>query len=154
MINNSVKLWRLKLYCLFCSILSLRKFCCICLTVLFEGVWHRWLQNIISMMFYMNLIIFWMLSLQKLVGSGSLEDVLDPAQVNPQFIMDNMTKVNKHGVVSLEDKTGRLDMCHFSLKMVANIIFSHSDCFLLFCPPLRRRFTSLGFVCHEMSCKL
>lgn len=57
-----------------------------------------------------------MLSLQKLVGSGSLEDVLDPAQVNPQFIMDNMTKVNKHGVVSLEDKTGRLDMCHFSLK--------------------------------------
>jgi len=57
-----------------------------------------------------------MLSLQKLVGSGSLEDVLDPAQVNPQFIIDNMTKVNKHGVVSLEDKTGRLDACHFSLN--------------------------------------
>ncbi len=56
-----------------------------------------------------------MLSLQKVVGSESLEDVLDPAQVNPQFIVYNMTKVNKHGVVSLEDKTGRPDMCLFSL---------------------------------------
>lgn len=57
-----------------------------------------------------------MLSLQKLVGSGALEDVLDPAQVNPQFIVYNMTQVNKHGVVSLEDKTGRLDMCHHGQK--------------------------------------
>ncbi|XP_056115509.1 DEP domain-containing protein 1A isoform X2 [Rhinichthys klamathensis goyatoka] len=59
--------------------------------------------------------------LQKLVGSGSLEDVLDPAQVNPQFIMDNMTKVNKHGVVSLEDKTE--DLPHWvlsAMKCLAN----------------------------------
>ncbi len=64
-------------------------------------------------MFYMMFcVIFWMLSLQKVVGSGSLEEVLDPAQVNPQFIVHNMNKVNKHGVVSLEDKTG---MCLFSL---------------------------------------
>ncbi|XP_067250713.1 DEP domain-containing protein 1A isoform X3 [Chanodichthys erythropterus] len=52
--------------------------------------------------------------LQKLVGSGSLEDVLDPAQVNPQFIVYNMTKVNKHGVVSLEDKTE--DLPHWVLS--------------------------------------
>uniref|UniRef100_A0A8C2FQG4 DEP domain containing 1a n=1 Tax=Cyprinus carpio TaxID=7962 RepID=A0A8C2FQG4_CYPCA len=59
--------------------------------------------------------------LQKLVGSGSLEDVLDPAQVNPQFIIYNMTKVNKHGVVSLEDKTD--DLPHWvlsAMKCLAN----------------------------------
>lgn len=95
-----------------------------------------------------------MLSLQKLVGSGSLEDVLDPAEVNPQFIVYNMTKVNKHGVVSLEDKTGRPNVSFQSKKMVANDIFLHSDYFLLFCPPFCRRFTTLGFVCNEMSCKL
>ncbi|XP_016146974.1 DEP domain-containing protein 1A-like [Sinocyclocheilus grahami] len=59
--------------------------------------------------------------LQKLVGSGSLEDVLDPAQVNPKFIVYNMTKVNKHGVVSLEDKTD--DLPHWvlsAMKCLAN----------------------------------
>ncbi|XP_026125041.1 DEP domain-containing protein 1A isoform X2 [Carassius auratus] len=59
--------------------------------------------------------------LQKLVGSGSLEDVLDPAQVNPQFIIYNMTKVNKHGVVSLDDKTD--DLPHWvlsAMKCLAN----------------------------------
>ncbi|XP_016378359.1 DEP domain-containing protein 1A-like [Sinocyclocheilus rhinocerous] len=59
--------------------------------------------------------------LQKLVGSGALEDVLDPAQVNPQFIVYNMTKVNKHGVVSLEDKTD--DLPHWvlsAMKCLAN----------------------------------
>ncbi|XP_043101963.1 DEP domain-containing protein 1A isoform X1 [Puntigrus tetrazona] len=59
--------------------------------------------------------------LQKLVGSGSLEDVLDPAQVNPQFIVYNMTKVNKHGVVSLEDKTDDLPYWVLSaMKCLAN----------------------------------
>uniref|UniRef100_A0A8C1RR64 DEP domain containing 1a n=1 Tax=Cyprinus carpio TaxID=7962 RepID=A0A8C1RR64_CYPCA len=59
--------------------------------------------------------------LQKLVGSGALEDVLDPAQVNPQFIVYNMTQVNKHGVVSLEDKTD--DLPHWvlsAMKCLAN----------------------------------
>ncbi|XP_067270208.1 DEP domain-containing protein 1A isoform X1 [Pseudorasbora parva] len=59
--------------------------------------------------------------LQKLVGSGSLEDVLDPAQVSPKFIVYNMTKVNKHGVVSLEDKTE--DLPHWvlsAMKCLAN----------------------------------
>ncbi|XP_057212208.1 DEP domain-containing protein 1A isoform X3 [Triplophysa rosa] len=59
--------------------------------------------------------------LQKLLGSWCLDDVLDPAQVNPQFIVYNMTKVNKHGVVSLEDKTE--DLPHWvlsAMKCLAN----------------------------------
>ncbi|XP_065104578.1 DEP domain-containing protein 1A isoform X2 [Paramisgurnus dabryanus] len=59
--------------------------------------------------------------LQKLLGSWCLEDVLDPSQVNPQFILHNMTKVNKHGVVSLEDKTE--DLPHWvlsAMKCLAN----------------------------------
>lgn len=59
--------------------------------------------------------------LQKLLGSWCLEDVLDPAQVNPQFIVYNMTKVNKHGVVYLEDKTE--DLPHWvlsAMKCLAN----------------------------------
>uniref|UniRef100_A0A673G2W8 Retinal Mueller cells isomerohydrolase n=1 Tax=Sinocyclocheilus rhinocerous TaxID=307959 RepID=A0A673G2W8_9TELE len=72
-----------------------------------------------------NIQVIWknvtLTHLQKLVGSGSLEDVLDPAQVNPQFIVYNMTKVNKHGVVSLEDKTD--DLPHWvlsAMKCLAN----------------------------------
>lgn len=37
----------------------------------------------------------------------SLDEVLDRQCVNPLDIIHNMTKVNKHGVVTLEDKTSR-----------------------------------------------
>lgn len=77
-----------------------------------------------------------MLSLQKLVGSGSLEDVLDPAQVNPQFIVYNMTKVNKHGVVSLEDKTGKPDVSFQSKKWWQMSYFHILIIFSYFVPPL------------------
>ncbi|XP_062308806.1 DEP domain-containing protein 1A isoform X1 [Osmerus eperlanus] len=43
--------------------------------------------------------------LQKILGVTALEDVLDLRHVNPQNIVYNMTNVNKHGVVTLEDKT-------------------------------------------------
>ncbi|XP_067086308.1 DEP domain-containing protein 1A [Osmerus mordax] len=43
--------------------------------------------------------------LQKILGVTALEDVLDLRHVNPQNIVYNMTTVNKHGVVTLEDKT-------------------------------------------------
>ncbi|XP_049341469.1 DEP domain-containing protein 1A isoform X1 [Astyanax mexicanus] len=59
--------------------------------------------------------------LQKLLGLPSLEEVLNPAQVNPRFIVYNMTKVNKHGVVTLEDKTD--DLPHWvlsAMKCLAN----------------------------------
>lgn len=47
-------------------------------------------------------------SLQKILGVESLDEVLDQRYANPQNIIHNMTKVNKHGVVTLDDKTGRL----------------------------------------------
>ncbi|XP_015211969.1 DEP domain-containing protein 1A isoform X2 [Lepisosteus oculatus] len=59
--------------------------------------------------------------LQKSLGLTSLEDVLDPAQVNPGHIVYNMTNVNKHGVVTLQDKTG--DLPHWvlsAMKCLAN----------------------------------
>ncbi|KAJ8408470.1 hypothetical protein AAFF_G00258840 [Aldrovandia affinis] len=59
--------------------------------------------------------------LQKTLGLISLEDMLDPAQVNTQHIVYNMTNVNKHGVVTLEDKTG--DLPHWvlsAMKCLAN----------------------------------
>lgn len=78
----------------------------------------------VCVMFSTNLKMLWNLSLQKLLGSWCLEDVLYPAQVNPQFIVYNMTKVNKHGVVSLEDKTGRPNICLISsiLKCQCHIL--------------------------------
>ncbi|XP_064189420.1 DEP domain-containing protein 1A isoform X1 [Anguilla rostrata] len=59
--------------------------------------------------------------LQKTLGLVSLEDVLDPAQVDSRYIVYNMTNVNKHGVVTLEDKTG--DLPHWvlsAMKCLAN----------------------------------
>lgn len=44
-------------------------------------------------------------SLQRILGCASLDEVLDQRNVNPQNIIHNMTKVNKHGVVTLDDKT-------------------------------------------------
>lgn len=44
-------------------------------------------------------------SLQRILGCASLDEVLDQLHVNPQNIIHNMTKVNKHGVVTLDDKT-------------------------------------------------
>lgn len=53
-------------------------------------------------------------SLKKILGVSSLDDVLDQYHVNPQNIVHNMTKVNKHGVVTLEDKTGRFRSSHIT----------------------------------------
>lgn len=53
-------------------------------------------------------------SLMKILGLSSLDDVLDQYHVNPQNIVHNMTKVNKHGVVTLEDKTGRFTSSHMA----------------------------------------
>ncbi|XP_066499223.1 DEP domain-containing protein 1A [Hoplias malabaricus] len=59
--------------------------------------------------------------LQKLLGLSSLDDVLYNAHVNSRFIVYNMTKVNKHGVVTLDDKTD--DLPHWvlsAMKCLAN----------------------------------
>ncbi|KAM9529886.1 DEP domain-containing protein 1A-like isoform 1-T1 [Salvelinus alpinus] len=57
--------------------------------------------------------------LQKTLGLTSLEDVLDPRHVNPQNIVFNMTNVNKHGVVTLEDKTD--DLPHWVLSAMKGL---------------------------------
>ncbi|KAK6484098.1 DEP domain-containing protein 1A-like [Huso huso] len=62
-----------------------------------------------------------LIHLQKTLGLTSLEEVLDPAQVNPHHIVYNMTNVNKHGVVTLQDKLG--DLPHWvlsAMKCLAN----------------------------------
>ncbi|XP_026871852.2 DEP domain-containing protein 1A [Electrophorus electricus] len=59
--------------------------------------------------------------LQKMLGLPSLDDILNPAQVCPHFIIYNMTKVNKHGVVALEDRMD--DLPHWvlsAMKCLAN----------------------------------
>ncbi|XP_031430524.1 DEP domain-containing protein 1A isoform X2 [Clupea harengus] len=59
--------------------------------------------------------------LQKILGLSSLEDVLDPTQVSSEHIVYNVTHVNKHGVVTLEDKTD--DLPHWvlsAMKCLAN----------------------------------
>ncbi|XP_078114523.1 DEP domain-containing protein 1A isoform X2 [Sander vitreus] len=57
--------------------------------------------------------------LQRILGVGSLDEVLDQRYVNPQNIIHNMTKVNKHGVVTLDDKTN--DLPHWVLSAMKSL---------------------------------
>uniref|UniRef100_A0A8C3A090 DEP domain containing 1a n=1 Tax=Cyclopterus lumpus TaxID=8103 RepID=A0A8C3A090_CYCLU len=57
--------------------------------------------------------------LQRILGVASLDEVLDQRYVNPQNIIHNMTKVNKHGVVTLDDKTN--DLPHWVLSAMKSL---------------------------------
>lgn len=57
--------------------------------------------------------------LQRILGVASLDEVLDHRSVNPQNIIHNMTKVNKHGVVTLDDKTN--DLPHWVLSAMKSL---------------------------------
>ncbi|XP_072245075.1 DEP domain-containing protein 1A [Leuresthes tenuis] len=57
--------------------------------------------------------------LQRILGVASLSEVLEQRSVNPQNIIHNMTKVNKHGVVTLEDKTN--DLPHWVLSAMKSL---------------------------------
>ncbi|XP_063283980.1 DEP domain-containing protein 1A isoform X1 [Pelobates fuscus] len=62
-----------------------------------------------------------LIHLQKILALPSLEEVLNPAQINPNHIMYNMTHTSKHGVVVLEEKTD--DLPHWvlsAMKCLAN----------------------------------
>ncbi|NP_001085413.1 DEP domain-containing protein 1A [Xenopus laevis] len=62
-----------------------------------------------------------MIHLQKILGLPSLEEVLNPAQIKPNYIRYNMTNTSKHGVVVLQDKTD--DLPHWvlsAMKCLAN----------------------------------
>ncbi|XP_076582599.1 DEP domain-containing protein 1A [Chaetodon auriga] len=57
--------------------------------------------------------------LQRILGVASLDGVLDQRCVNPQNIIHNMTKVNKHGVVTMDDKTN--DLPHWVLSAMKSL---------------------------------
>ncbi|XP_066228297.1 DEP domain-containing protein 1A isoform X3 [Saccopteryx leptura] len=59
--------------------------------------------------------------LQTILGVSSLEEVINPKQVIPQYIMYNMTNTSKQGVVILQDKSD--DLPHWvlsAMKCLAN----------------------------------
>ncbi|XP_027883748.1 DEP domain-containing protein 1A isoform X3 [Xiphophorus couchianus] len=57
--------------------------------------------------------------LQRILGVSSLDEVLDQRHINPQNIIHNMTNVNKHGVVTLEDKSN--DLPHWVLSAMKSL---------------------------------
>ncbi|XP_057696108.1 DEP domain-containing protein 1A [Corythoichthys intestinalis] len=57
--------------------------------------------------------------LQKILGIESLHQLLDHRSINPYNIIHNMTKVNKHGVVTLDDKTD--DLPHWVLSAMKSL---------------------------------
>ncbi|XP_071342365.1 DEP domain-containing protein 1A isoform X1 [Trachinotus anak] len=57
--------------------------------------------------------------LQRILGIASLDEVLNQRYINPQNIIHNMTKVNKHGVVTLDDKTN--DLPHWVLSAMKSL---------------------------------
>ncbi|XP_014867197.1 PREDICTED: DEP domain-containing protein 1A isoform X3 [Poecilia mexicana] len=60
-----------------------------------------------------------LIHLQRILGVSSLDEVLDQRHVNPQNIIHNMTNVNKHGVVTLEDKSN--DLPHWVLSAMKSL---------------------------------
>ncbi|XP_063746742.1 DEP domain-containing protein 1A isoform X2 [Eleginops maclovinus] len=60
-----------------------------------------------------------MTHLQRILSVASLDEVLDQRYVNPQNILHNMNNVNKHGVVTLDDKTN--DLPHWVLSAMKSL---------------------------------
>ncbi|NXI43283.1 DEP1A protein, partial [Galbula dea] len=55
-----------------------------------------------------------LMHLQTILGLPSLEEVLQPAQIVPEYVMYNMTHTSKHGVVILQNKSD--DLPHWVLS--------------------------------------
>ncbi|KFO85055.1 DEP domain-containing protein 1A, partial [Buceros rhinoceros silvestris] len=55
-----------------------------------------------------------LIHLQTILGLPSLEEVLQPSQIVPEYVMYNMTHTSKHGVVILQDKSE--DLPHWVLS--------------------------------------
>uniref|UniRef100_A0A8C2TV64 DEP domain containing 1 n=1 Tax=Coturnix japonica TaxID=93934 RepID=A0A8C2TV64_COTJA len=55
-----------------------------------------------------------LIHLQTILGLPSLEEVLQPAQIVPEYVMYNMTHTSKHGVVILQNKAE--DLPHWVLS--------------------------------------
>ncbi|XP_054069195.1 DEP domain-containing protein 1A isoform X2 [Rissa tridactyla] len=54
-----------------------------------------------------------LIHLQTILGLPSLEEVLQPSQIVPEYVIYNMTNTSKHGVVILQDKS---DLPHWVLS--------------------------------------
>ncbi|XP_068262833.1 DEP domain-containing protein 1A isoform X2 [Nyctibius grandis] len=54
-----------------------------------------------------------LIHLQTILGLPSLEEVLQPTQIVPEYVMYNMTNTSKHGVVILQNKS---DLPHWVLS--------------------------------------
>uniref|UniRef100_A0A2K6GBD7 DEP domain containing 1 n=1 Tax=Propithecus coquereli TaxID=379532 RepID=A0A2K6GBD7_PROCO len=109
--------------------------------------------------------------LQTILGVPSLEEVINPRQVIPQYIMYNMANTSKHGVVVLQDKSD--DLPHWvlsAMKCLANyyelfvnilgLLQPHLErvaidalqlCCLLLPPPNRRKLQLLMRMISQMS---
>ncbi|NWW44964.1 DEP1A protein, partial [Pedionomus torquatus] len=55
-----------------------------------------------------------LIHLQTILGLPSLEEVLQPTQIVPEYVIYNMTNTSKHGVVILQDKSE--DLPHWVLS--------------------------------------
>ncbi|KAM4655465.1 DEP domain-containing protein 1A isoform 3-T3 [Amazona ochrocephala] len=55
-----------------------------------------------------------LIHLQTILGLPSLEDVLQPTQIIPEYVIYNMTNTSKHGVVILQNKSE--DLPHWVLS--------------------------------------
>lgn len=55
-----------------------------------------------------------LIHLQTILGLPSLEEVLQPAQIIPEYVIYNMTNTSKHGVVILQNKSE--DLPHWVLS--------------------------------------
>ena len=49
-----------------------------------------------------------LIHLQTILGLPSLEEVLQPTQIVPEHVIYNMTHTSKHGVVILQNKSGKI----------------------------------------------
>ncbi|XP_020848811.1 DEP domain-containing protein 1A isoform X3 [Phascolarctos cinereus] len=87
-----------------------------------------------------------LMHLQTILGTPSLEEVLDPAQVIPQYITYNMANTSKHGVVVLQNKAGLLQP---HLERIA--VDALQICCLLLPPPNRRKLQLLMRMISRMS---
>lgn len=65
-------------------------------------------------------------SLQTILGLPSLEEVLQPTQIVPEYVIYNMTNTSKHGVVILQNKSGTISFLWFFLKIPCGLITANN----------------------------
>ncbi|XP_052657942.1 DEP domain-containing protein 1A isoform X5 [Harpia harpyja] len=91
-----------------------------------------------------------LIHLQTILGIPSLEEVLQPTQIVPEYVIYNMTNTSKHGVVILQNKSE--DLPHWVLSAMKCLAYyllqPHLEriavealqiCCLLLPPPNRRK---------------